>query len=156
MEIEWALTGCSLLLYSLLRLQGKSIRMPTASPPYDNMTEESAFDNPVYESGVSTDVMSMQDVDSQNTSVLSWSLPIWPSSCCHLTLHQQRAPYISSHLCSNPHQERVLFTDTAAHKNIKKSPFPSPLCVVETSSVILDLHYIIHIGESLCCFLPMS
>ncbi|XP_060911583.1 seizure protein 6 homolog [Labrus mixtus] len=53
------------------KLQGKSIRMPTSSPPYDNMTEESAFDNPIYESGVSTDVMSMQDVDSQNTSVLS-------------------------------------------------------------------------------------
>nr|XP_046267074.1 seizure protein 6 homolog isoform X1 [Scatophagus argus] len=53
------------------KLQGKSIRMPTSSPPYDNMTEESAFDNPVYESGVSTDVMSMQNVDSQNTSVLS-------------------------------------------------------------------------------------
>ncbi|KAM3602020.1 uncharacterized protein V6R79_023082 [Siganus canaliculatus] len=33
------------------KLQGKSIRMPTSSPPYDNMTEESAFDNPVYESG---------------------------------------------------------------------------------------------------------
>uniref|UniRef100_A0AAX7TUP0 Seizure related 6 homolog a n=1 Tax=Astatotilapia calliptera TaxID=8154 RepID=A0AAX7TUP0_ASTCA len=33
--------------------------------------KESAFDNPIYESGVSTDVMSMQDVDSQNTSVLS-------------------------------------------------------------------------------------
>uniref|UniRef100_A0A8C9Z232 Seizure related 6 homolog n=1 Tax=Sander lucioperca TaxID=283035 RepID=A0A8C9Z232_SANLU len=45
--------------------------MPTSLPPYDNMTEESAFDNPIYESGVSTDVMSMQDVDSQNTSVLS-------------------------------------------------------------------------------------
>lgn len=58
-------------LRSLLRLQGKSIRMPSSSPPYDNMTEESAFDNPVYESGVSTDVMSMQDVDSHNTSVLS-------------------------------------------------------------------------------------
>ncbi|XP_037543989.1 seizure protein 6 homolog [Nematolebias whitei] len=53
------------------KLQGKSIRMPTSSPPYDNMTEESAFDNPVYESGVSTDVMSMQDVESQDTSVLS-------------------------------------------------------------------------------------
>ncbi|KAM6907064.1 seizure protein 6 homolog [Xenentodon cancila] len=53
------------------KLQGKSIRMPTSSPPYDNMTEESAFDNPIYESGVSTDVMSMRDVDSQNTSVLS-------------------------------------------------------------------------------------
>uniref|UniRef100_A0A3B4URW4 Seizure related 6 homolog n=1 Tax=Seriola dumerili TaxID=41447 RepID=A0A3B4URW4_SERDU len=35
------------------KLQGKSIRMPTSSPPYDNMTEESAFDNPIYESGVS-------------------------------------------------------------------------------------------------------
>ncbi|KAM7397735.1 hypothetical protein PAMA_005860 [Pampus argenteus] len=33
------------------KLQGKSIRMPTSSLPYDNMTEESAFDNPVYESG---------------------------------------------------------------------------------------------------------
>uniref|UniRef100_A0A3B5L6G3 Uncharacterized protein n=1 Tax=Xiphophorus couchianus TaxID=32473 RepID=A0A3B5L6G3_9TELE len=54
-----------------VKLQGKSVRMPTSSPPYDNMTEESAFDNPIYESGVSTDVMSMQDVDSQNTSVLS-------------------------------------------------------------------------------------
>ncbi|XP_071317187.1 seizure protein 6 homolog isoform X2 [Trachinotus anak] len=53
------------------KLQGKSFRMPTSSPPYDNMTEESAFDNPIYESGVSTDVMNMQDVDSQNTSVLS-------------------------------------------------------------------------------------
>ncbi|XP_069002918.1 seizure protein 6 homolog isoform X1 [Embiotoca jacksoni] len=53
------------------KLQGKSVRMPTSLPPYDNMTEESAFNNPVYESGVSTDVMNMQDVDSQNTSVLS-------------------------------------------------------------------------------------
>ncbi|XP_034082614.1 seizure protein 6 homolog isoform X3 [Gymnodraco acuticeps] len=53
------------------KIQGKTIRMPTSLPPYNNMTEESAFDNPVYESGVSTDVMSMQDVDSQNTSVLS-------------------------------------------------------------------------------------
>ncbi|XP_068187383.1 seizure protein 6-like isoform X2 [Antennarius striatus] len=33
------------------KFQGKSIRTPTSSPPYDNMTEESAFDNPVYESG---------------------------------------------------------------------------------------------------------
>lgn len=33
------------------KLQGKSVRMPTSSPPYDNMTEESAFDNPIYESG---------------------------------------------------------------------------------------------------------
>ncbi|XP_072231457.1 seizure protein 6 homolog isoform X2 [Leuresthes tenuis] len=33
------------------KLQGKTIRMPTSSPPYDNMTEESAFDNPIYESG---------------------------------------------------------------------------------------------------------
>uniref|UniRef100_A0A3B4GPT8 Seizure protein 6 homolog n=1 Tax=Pundamilia nyererei TaxID=303518 RepID=A0A3B4GPT8_9CICH len=41
------------------KLQGKSIRMPMSSPPYDNMTEESAFDNPIYESGVSTDVMSI-------------------------------------------------------------------------------------------------
>ncbi|XP_056140660.1 seizure protein 6 homolog [Lampris incognitus] len=53
------------------KLQGKSIRMPSSLPPYDNMTEESAFDNPIYESGVSTDVMNLQDVDSQNTSVLS-------------------------------------------------------------------------------------
>ncbi|XP_024121924.1 seizure protein 6 homolog isoform X2 [Oryzias melastigma] len=33
------------------KLQGKSFRMQTSSPPYDNMTEESAFDNPIYESG---------------------------------------------------------------------------------------------------------
>ncbi|KAM4545522.1 seizure protein 6 homolog isoform 1-T3 [Odontesthes bonariensis] len=33
------------------KLKGKTIRMPTSSPPYDNMTEESAFDNPIYESG---------------------------------------------------------------------------------------------------------
>lgn len=54
-----------------VKLQGKSIRMPSSSPPYDNMTEESAFENPIYDSGVSTDVMNMQDVDSHNTSVLS-------------------------------------------------------------------------------------
>ncbi|KAM3868691.1 seizure protein 6 homolog [Diretmus argenteus] len=54
-----------------VKRQGKTIRMPTSLPPYDNMTEESAFDNPIYESGVSTDVMNLQDVDSQNTSVLS-------------------------------------------------------------------------------------
>uniref|UniRef100_A0A6Q2WW08 Seizure related 6 homolog a n=1 Tax=Esox lucius TaxID=8010 RepID=A0A6Q2WW08_ESOLU len=57
-----------------LRLQGKTIRMLTSSlPPYDNMTEESAFNNPVYETGVSTDVMHMnlRDVDSENTIVLS-------------------------------------------------------------------------------------
>lgn len=79
--------------HSLLRLQGKSVRMPTSSPPYDNMTEESAFDNPIYESGVSTDVMSMQDIDSQNTSVLSWSssIPLL-SSQRHLISRQQRAP----------------------------------------------------------------
>lgn len=78
--------------HSLLRLQGKSVRMPTSSPPYDNMTEESAFDNPIYESGVSTDVMSMQDIDSQNTSVLSWSssIPLL-SSQRHLISRQQRA-----------------------------------------------------------------
>ncbi|XP_061904057.1 seizure protein 6-like isoform X3 [Entelurus aequoreus] len=33
------------------KYQGKSISMPTASPPYDNMAEESAFDNPVYDRG---------------------------------------------------------------------------------------------------------
>ncbi|XP_077403119.1 seizure protein 6 homolog isoform X1 [Vanacampus margaritifer] len=53
------------------KLQGKSIRMPASSPPYDNMAEEPAFDNPVYDRGVSTDVVTMQAVDSQNTSVLS-------------------------------------------------------------------------------------
>eukprot|EP00066_Takifugu_rubripes_P006446 XP_003971244.1 PREDICTED: seizure protein 6 homolog [Takifugu rubripes] len=50
------------------KLQGKSIRIPSSLPPYDNMTEESAFDN---ESGVSTDAVNMQDVDCHNTSVLS-------------------------------------------------------------------------------------
>ncbi|XP_019714465.1 seizure protein 6 isoform X2 [Hippocampus comes] len=33
------------------KFQGKSIGMPTSSPPYDNMAEESAFDNPVYDRG---------------------------------------------------------------------------------------------------------
>lgn len=59
-------------LLSHHRLQAKTIRMPTSSPPYNNMTEESAFDNPVYESGVSMDATtSVRDVDSENTSVLS-------------------------------------------------------------------------------------
>ncbi|XP_061659300.1 seizure protein 6-like [Syngnathoides biaculeatus] len=53
------------------KLQGKSISVPASSPPYDNMAEESAFDNPIYDRGVSTDVMTMRAVDSQNTSVLS-------------------------------------------------------------------------------------
>ena len=46
--------------------------MPTSSlPPYDNMTEESAFSNPIYEAGVSMDSLNFRDVDSQNTVVLS-------------------------------------------------------------------------------------
>uniref|UniRef100_A0A673K0X9 Seizure related 6 homolog a n=1 Tax=Sinocyclocheilus rhinocerous TaxID=307959 RepID=A0A673K0X9_9TELE len=32
----------------------------SSSPPYDNMTEESAFDNPVYETGVSMDAMNLK------------------------------------------------------------------------------------------------
>ncbi|XP_031428139.1 seizure protein 6 isoform X1 [Clupea harengus] len=54
------------------KLQGKSLHMPTSSlPPYDNMTEESAFSNPIYEAGVSMDSLNFRDVDSQNTVVLS-------------------------------------------------------------------------------------
>ncbi|XP_046876860.1 seizure protein 6-like [Hypomesus transpacificus] len=59
-------------VYLYLAKQGKSLRMPSSSlPPYDNMTEESDFNNPVYETVVSTDVMHLQDVDSYNTIVLS-------------------------------------------------------------------------------------
>ncbi|XP_072514251.1 seizure protein 6 homolog isoform X1 [Salminus brasiliensis] len=54
------------------KLQGKTLHLPTSSlPPYDNMTEESAFDNPIYETGVSMDALNLRDVDSQNTVVLS-------------------------------------------------------------------------------------
>ncbi|XP_016296044.1 seizure protein 6-like isoform X3 [Sinocyclocheilus anshuiensis] len=36
----------------LCRAQSKTFQLPgSSSPPYDNMTEESAFDNPVYETG---------------------------------------------------------------------------------------------------------
>ncbi|CAM4729510.1 unnamed protein product [Leuciscus chuanchicus] len=52
--------------------QSKTIQLPgPSSPPYDNMTEESAFDNPVYETGVSMDAMNLRDVGSHNTIVLS-------------------------------------------------------------------------------------
>ncbi|KAG9333631.1 hypothetical protein JZ751_010782, partial [Albula glossodonta] len=52
------------------KIQGKTFRLPMSStPPYDHMTVESAFDNPIYETGVSTDVMNLRDVDSQNTIV---------------------------------------------------------------------------------------
>uniref|UniRef100_A0A3B4CND2 Seizure related 6 homolog a n=1 Tax=Pygocentrus nattereri TaxID=42514 RepID=A0A3B4CND2_PYGNA len=35
------------------KVQGKTLQLPSSSlPPYDNMTEESAFDNPIYETGV--------------------------------------------------------------------------------------------------------
>uniref|UniRef100_A0A3B1JU50 Seizure related 6 homolog n=1 Tax=Astyanax mexicanus TaxID=7994 RepID=A0A3B1JU50_ASTMX len=51
---------------------GKTLHLPSSSlPPYDNMTEESAFDNPIYETGVSMDALNLRDVDSQNTVVLS-------------------------------------------------------------------------------------
>ncbi|XP_041949344.1 seizure protein 6 homolog isoform X1 [Alosa sapidissima] len=54
------------------KLQGKPLQMPTSSlPPYDNMTEESAFSNPIYETGVSMDALNLRDVDSENTIVLS-------------------------------------------------------------------------------------
>ncbi|XP_036451612.1 LOW QUALITY PROTEIN: seizure protein 6 homolog [Colossoma macropomum] len=36
------------------KVQGKTLHLPSSSlPPYDNMTEESAFDNPIYETGKS-------------------------------------------------------------------------------------------------------
>nr|XP_015222806.1 PREDICTED: seizure protein 6 homolog [Lepisosteus oculatus] len=54
------------------KVQGKSLRLPlSTSHPYDHITVESAFDNPIYETGVSTDSMHLRDVDSQNTIVLS-------------------------------------------------------------------------------------
>ncbi|XP_066551435.1 seizure protein 6 homolog [Amia ocellicauda] len=54
------------------KVQGKSLRLPlSGSHPYDHITVESAFDNPIYETGVSTDSMHLRDVDSQNTIVLS-------------------------------------------------------------------------------------
>ncbi|XP_010868648.2 seizure protein 6 homolog isoform X2 [Esox lucius] len=47
------------------KLQGKTIRMLTSSlPPYDNMTEESAFNNPVYETGKNNEVRLSTDADS--------------------------------------------------------------------------------------------
>uniref|UniRef100_A0A671LG62 Seizure protein 6-like n=1 Tax=Sinocyclocheilus anshuiensis TaxID=1608454 RepID=A0A671LG62_9TELE len=56
----------------LCRAQSKTFQLPgSSSPPYDNMTEESAFDNPVYETGVSMDAMNLRDVGSQNTIVPS-------------------------------------------------------------------------------------
>lgn len=54
------------------RTQSKTLQLPgSSSPPYDNMTEESAFDDPVYETGVSMDDMYLRDVGSHNTIVLS-------------------------------------------------------------------------------------
>lgn len=55
------------------RVQGKTTHLSNSSSlPYDNMTEESAFDNPVYETGVSMDTLNLnlRDVGSQNTVVL--------------------------------------------------------------------------------------
>ncbi|KAL0182927.1 hypothetical protein M9458_022302, partial [Cirrhinus mrigala] len=50
----------------------KTFQLPgSSSPPYDNMTEESAFDNPVNETGVSMDAINLRDVGSHNTIVLS-------------------------------------------------------------------------------------
>ena len=77
--------SCCCLGFLLPRLQGKSLHMPTSSlPPYDNMTEESAFSNPIYEAGVSMDSLNFRDVDSQNTVVLSWAMfhdPVELSRC---------------------------------------------------------------------------
>ena len=145
----------ALLLRFLLRLQGKSIRMPSSLPPYENMTEESAFDNPVYESGVSTDVMSMQDVDSHNTSVLSWSLPIWLFSLS--PSHGSPAEGTLHLIFPSLHQSsvRMVLSDDVALKNVREGHFSSPHCVVRghlhtlptwrSQSDVFDLLYIIHI-----------
>ncbi|KAK1158219.1 hypothetical protein AOXY_G23064 [Acipenser oxyrinchus oxyrinchus] len=54
------------------KVQRKSLRLPLPnSHPYNHITGESAFDNPIYETGVSTESMQMRDVDSQNTIVLT-------------------------------------------------------------------------------------
>ncbi|KAJ7995868.1 hypothetical protein DPEC_G00231180 [Dallia pectoralis] len=48
------------IYFYFAKLQGKTIRMLTSSvPPYDNMTEESEFNNPVYETGQRATLLSL-------------------------------------------------------------------------------------------------
>lgn len=68
--------------------------------------------------------------------------------CCHLTVHQQRAP------CASPfilHQQQIVaFSGDVAHKNIKKGKHPlMPLCR-QTPLFILDLQIISLIVEVFC------
>ncbi|XP_041097373.1 seizure protein 6 homolog isoform X4 [Polyodon spathula] len=54
------------------KVQRKSLRLPLPnSHPYNHITGESAFDNPIYETGVSTQSIQMRDVESHNTIVLT-------------------------------------------------------------------------------------
>ncbi|GAA6068207.1 seizure protein 6 homolog isoform X1, partial [Tachysurus ichikawai] len=54
------------------KVQGKTTHLSSSSSlPYDSMSEEPAFDNPVFETRVSMDTVNLRDVDSLNTAVLS-------------------------------------------------------------------------------------
>ncbi|XP_048468316.1 seizure protein 6 homolog [Rhincodon typus] len=61
------------IYFYFTKFQGKStLRLPLAGPhPYNHITVESAFDNPIYETGVSNEPLQLRDLDPENTPVLT-------------------------------------------------------------------------------------
>ncbi|XP_059511236.1 seizure protein 6 homolog isoform X4 [Stegostoma tigrinum] len=63
----------AVIYFYFTKFQGKStLRLPLAGPhPYNHITVESAFDNPIYETGVSNEPLQLRDLDPENTPVLT-------------------------------------------------------------------------------------
>ncbi|XP_059827476.1 seizure protein 6 homolog [Hypanus sabinus] len=67
-----ALITCGIYFY-FTKFQGKStFRLPLAGPhPYNHITVESAFDNPIYETGVSNEPLQLRDLDRESAPALT-------------------------------------------------------------------------------------
>ncbi|XP_062887230.1 seizure protein 6 homolog isoform X1 [Mobula hypostoma] len=67
-----ALIICGIYFY-FTKFQGKStFRLPLAGPhPYNHITVESAFDNPIYETGVSSEPLQLRDLDRESAPALT-------------------------------------------------------------------------------------
>ncbi|XP_078404095.1 seizure protein 6 homolog isoform X2 [Cetorhinus maximus] len=61
------------IYFYVTKYQGKStLRLPLAGPhPYNHITVESAFDNPIYETGVSNEPLQLRDLDPESAPALT-------------------------------------------------------------------------------------
>ncbi|XP_036379542.1 seizure protein 6 homolog isoform X2 [Megalops cyprinoides] len=75
------------------KVQGKSLRLPmSTSPPYDHMTVESAFDNPIYETGDAMVTGALSPPPSHHAPISPGSRSLITNDCVCLSPLRLRPP----------------------------------------------------------------